>query len=83
MNMKKLHKQTLQSQRNFFSAFYGDGFCECSVEERGSLEEIEMAIEECKMMLQESIDRNDKDEIFYWRKMLQENKVNRRELLNI
>lgn len=72
-------KVTLQDMRNFMSDFYGDGYCDC--EDNASVEEIDEAIADCKMMLQESIDRADKEEISFWRRMLQENKVSRRELL--
>lgn len=81
--MAKKHKTTLQDQREFVSAFYGDDFCGGCIEEReATLEEIESAIEDCEMMLQESIERSDKAEIAYWRKVLQENKVSRREMLS-
>ncbi len=81
--MAKKHKTTLQDQREFVSAFYGDDFCGCYEEEsEATMEEIESAIEDCEMMLQESIERSDKAEIAYWRKALQENKVSRREMLS-
>lgn len=81
--MAKKNKATLQAQREFISAFYGDNFCGCCEEEsEATLEEIESAIADCEMMLQESIMRSDKAEIAYWRKALQENKVSRRELLS-
>lgn len=79
---KGRNKVTLQNQRDFFSAFYGDDYCECGSDRNASLEEIDSAIVDCEMMLQESIDRTDKSEISFWRKMLQENKVSRRELLS-
>lgn len=72
----------MQDQRDFFSAFYGDNYCGCGYDENASLEEIDSSIADCEMMLQDSIDRTDKSEISFWRKMLQENKVCRRELLN-
>lgn len=80
--MAKEHKVTLQEQREFIFAIYGDDFCVCNGEEKSSLEEIENAIADCKMMLQEAIERSDKAETAYWRKALQENKVCRRELLS-
>ena len=81
--MAKKHKVTLQDQREFVSAFYGGNFCGCCEKEgEKTLEEIESAIEDCEMMLQESIRRSDKAETAYWRKALQENKVSRRELLS-
>ncbi|MCX4271652.1 MAG: hypothetical protein OSJ71_05255 [Acetatifactor sp.] len=80
--MAKKHRTALQDQREFVSAFYGDDFCGCCGEEsEATLEEIESAIADCEMMLQESITRSDKADIAYWRKALQENKVSRRELL--
>ena len=81
--MAKKHKATLQAQREFFSAFYGDDFCGCCEWEReATLEEIESAISDCEMILQESIEKPDKEMTAYWRKLLQENKISRRELLN-
>lgn len=80
--MTKKNKATLQTQREFISAFYGNDFCGCCEEKNeATLEEIESAIADCEMMLKESIKRSDKAEIAYWRKALQENKVSRRELL--
>ena len=81
--MAKKHRTALQDQREFVSAFYGDDFCGCCGEEsEATLEEIESAIADCEMMLQESIARSDKEDIAYWRKALQENKASRRELLS-
>lgn len=79
---KGSNKVTLQDQRDFFFAFYGDDYCGCGSDGNASLEEIDSAIADCEMMLQESIHRADKSEISFWRKMLQENKVSRRELLS-
>ena len=73
-------KNTLQKQREMYSMMFGDSGC--PVNENCTLEEIEQSIEECKSMLTEAISRSDKDEISYWRKLLQENKVHRREILN-
>lgn len=72
-------KETLQSQRDFYSAFFGEEICggECEV----TIQEIDEAINDCIMMIDYSIDRGDKEEISYWRKMLQENKVQRRMLI--
>ena len=73
------HKQTLQSQREFYAAFFGDGFgCECAMKFTGTKEELNEAIAENTMMLQDSIDQGDKDEIAYWRKLIQEQKTLRR-----
>lgn len=79
MKIKDKNKVTLQSQREFYSAFYGEELC--GNEEPVTEEELDEAIAECKMMIEYSIDRGDKEEISYWRKMLQENKVQRRELI--
>lgn len=79
--MAKKHRTVLQDQREFVSALYGD-FCGCCGEEsEATLEEIESAMEDCEMMLQESIRISDKAGMAYWRKALQENKVSRRRLL--
>lgn len=78
--MKKKQKNTLQSQRDFYAAFMGDETQCCSMEEF-SIEELDEAISDCMAMLQYSIDQNDKNEISYWRKLLQENKVQRRMLI--
>lgn len=78
--MKKKQKNTLQSQRDFYAAFMGDETQCCSMEE-SSIEELDEAISDCMTMLQYSIDQNDKNEISYWRKLLQENKVQRRMLI--
>lgn len=77
--MKSGSKNTLQYQREFYSAFYGEDIC--GIEETATEEELDEAIAECKMMIEYSIDRGDKEEISHWRKMLQENKVQRREML--
>lgn len=78
--MKKKQKNTLQSQRDFYTALMGDEIPCCAVEE-SAIEELDEAIADCIAMLQYSIDQNDKNEISYWRKLLQENKVQRRMLI--
>lgn len=72
-------KRTLQVDRDFYSDFYGDTSCN-SVEEP-DLDELENSITDCIEMLRYSIDHNNKEEIHFWRKMLQENKVLRRKLI--
>lgn len=52
----------------------------CCDENEATIEELDEAILNCTAMLQYSIDLNDKNEIAYWRKLLQENKVQRRML---
>ena len=78
--MKKKQKNTLQSQRDFYAALMGDETPCCAIEE-STIEELDEAIADCIAMLQYSIDQNDKSEISYWRKLLQENKVQRRMLI--
>lgn len=77
---KEKRTNTLQSRRQLIFDMFGDDSCcqNASV----NVEEIDMAINDCQAMLYYAIDRNDKEEISYWRKMLQENKVQRRELLS-
>lgn len=75
----KREKQTLQSQRDMYFALMGEEPCggenECDTPD-----ELNEAINDCYAMLQYSIDQNDREEISYWRKLLQENKVQRRML---
>lgn len=78
--MKGSPKNTLQNQREFYSAFYGEDIC--GAEKTATEEELDEAIADCAMMIEYSIDRGDKEEISYWRKMLQENKVQRRKMLS-
>lgn len=81
--MKKRQKDTLQAERKFYAAFMGDQPLCCyenSVEDSATIEDLDEAIADCNAMLQYSIDLNDKKEISYWRKLLQENKVQRRML---
>ncbi len=72
-------KRTLKKERDMYRSMFGD---DSILEENNHLTEKELdeAIEDCKAMLQYSIDRKDKVEIAYWRKLLQENKVQRRQL---
>lgn len=75
--MKK-QKQTLQSQHDFYFAL----MCEqpCYDDSSATIEELDEAISDCYAMLQYSIDHNDKEETSYWRRLLRENKVQRRML---
>ena len=75
----KKSKNTLQKQRNFYAAIFGES---CPETGNSNLKEIDNAIEDCRAMLYDAIDRSDQNEISYWRKMLQENKVQRREILS-
>lgn len=72
-------KRTLREERDFYSDFYGDEYC--GIEQETDLDELDIAIDECIGMLWDSIDQNNKEEIHFWRKMLQENKVMRRKLI--
>lgn len=74
----KSQKQTLQSQRDFYFAFMGEP--PCYDDSSATIEELDEAINDCYAMLQYSIDLKDKNEISYWRKLLQKNKVQRRML---
>lgn len=76
----KVAKNTLESQRKFYAAIFGEECC--PIQTNFNINDIEDAIAECEAMLCEAIHRSDKDEISYWRKLLQENKVQRRELLS-
>ncbi len=75
----KKSKNTLQNQRKFYVAMFGESCPETGVI---NIKEIDNAIEDCRATLYDAIDRSDQNEISYWRKMLQENKVQRREILN-
>lgn len=69
-------KTTLQQQRDLYSDFMHEDTC--PEQEEVSKEKLDEAISDCQIMLQYSIDRGDKEEVSYWRKLLQENKVLRR-----
>lgn len=71
-------KETLQQQRDFYRDLMGETGCPEII--NVSKEEIEKSIVVCRCMLQYSIDHHMKEEISYWRKLLQENKVQRRML---
>lgn len=69
---------TMQEARTEYFAFMGNS---CGVEPIPALSDIEQSIEECRAMLNCAINRTDKEEINFWRRMLQTAKVQRRELL--
>lgn len=69
---------TMQEARAGYFSLMGNS---CQAEPTPELSAIERHIEECKSMLAYAIDRTDKDEISFWRRMLQTAKVQRRELL--
>ncbi len=69
---------TLQEQRDFYAAMFGD--CCPQYACNYTKDDFDEAILDCYSMLQYSIDQNNKEEISYWRKLLQENKVQRRML---
>lgn len=81
--MQKLgRKITLKEQEDFYVALMGEDVCCNGDNNQSTIEELDEAIDDCIAMLQYSIDVNNKDEIFFWRKLLQGNKVQRRMLLN-
>lgn len=77
----KKPKNTLHERMQHYTAIFGEDSC-CPKENKCSIEEINQAIGECKAMLYEAIERSDRQEISFWRKMLQENKVQKREMLS-
>ena len=70
---------TLQERENFINDFYGEDWCCPSTEL--TLKDIDENIEECKAMLDYSIEKTDNHEIAFWRKMLQQAKVQKRSIL--
>ena len=69
---------TMQDSQVEYFAFMGDSCCaECEP----TLSDIDQSIAECMAMLDNAIYRTDKNEISFWRRMLQTAKVQRRELL--
>lgn len=70
---------TMQDAQAEYSAFMSDDSCITELE--SGLSDIARNIEECGAMLDCAIHRADKDEISFWRRMLQKAKVQRRELL--
>lgn len=68
----------MQEANTEYVSFMGET---CVAEPTLRLGEIENNIEECKSMLDRAIYRADKEEINFWRRMLQTAKVQRRELL--
>lgn len=73
---------TLQEERKAVFDMFGEDYV-CSENNSLSIEELDESINECYNMLLYSIDRQDKEEIRYWRKMIQENKTQRRMMLAI
>lgn len=73
-------KQYLQQGEEFYKAMFGEECC-CE-EEDATLQELDVAIADCQAMLDYSIDLNDKNEIAFWRKLLQKNKMQRRLLVS-
>lgn len=69
-------KNILEAQREMYFLLFGD---ECPVE-GNSISDLDSAIVDCEAMVRYSIDSNNKEELSYWRKLLQENKVLRRQM---
>ena len=70
---------TLQQEREAILAFFGDEDI-CYSESALTRSELDEAIGECHCMMLYAIDRGDKEDAAYWRKMIQENKIKRRQL---
>lgn len=68
---------TLQQEREAIHAFFVDEDI-CFTESTLTRDELDEAIGECHCMMLYAIDRGDKEDAAYWRKMIQENKVKRR-----
>lgn len=79
MKKKCNYKMTLQLQRELYADLFGDE--SCGVEQNTTVQQIDDGIDNCIAMIDYSIDLGDKEEISFWRKMLQENKVQRRKML--
>lgn len=73
---------TLQEQRDMYSKMFGDDKCCSDTTEIKDCSSYDDAISDCVAMLQYSIDQGNKKEVSYWRKLLQENKVQRRLLVS-
>lgn len=69
---------TMQEAQSEYFAFMGDS---CGIVSTPTLSDIEQSIEECRSMLDHAIYRADKNDINFWRRMIQTAKVQRRELL--
>lgn len=79
-----MSKQKLQSNEQFLNTFYDPEFsCGVSGEVKLTEAECQQSINECYAMLQYSLDRQDKGEIAFWRKMLQRAKVEKRSMAGI
>lgn len=73
---------TLQEQRKMYSLMFGDDSCHFDETEIRECDSYDDAISDCMAMLQYSVDQGNKEEVSYWRKLLQENKVQRRLLVS-
>ena len=80
VNMQKV---TLQQQRDLYVEMFGEeSRWPEPVQSENDLQETEEAIAECYAMLESLINRSaHKEEIAYWRKLLQENKMHKRSVL--
>lgn len=78
----KPNKPTLMDERRMYAAMFGD---ERMVEEppvsKENIESYDEAIFLCRWFLEEAIVRNDQTEASFFRRMLQEAKVNKRRAL--
>ena len=71
------NKATMQQEEAMYAAMFGE---ECPSNDV-TLSEINESIDECQAMLDYSLNLANKEEIAFWRKMLQRAKVERREIL--
>ncbi len=69
----------IQSGEEFVRGFYGEDRS-CEMSENLSETEWQQSINDCYSMLQYSLDRQDKDEVAFWRRMLQRAKVEKRSM---
>lgn len=69
---------TMQDEENLYFSLMGE---EPPIEEELTLSEINESIGECRAMLQDALDRKDRDSVKLWRRMLQRAKKQRLEIL--
>ena len=76
--------KVLQSNETFLGAFFGEEFsCPVPSVDVFTDKERQQSINDCYAMLQYSLDQQDKDEVAFWRRMLQRAKVEKRSVASI
>ncbi len=78
MNSLKPKTSLQDAEKAYFDMM---GEAPCFTPASISIEELDTNIQECHAMLSHAITTSDKSEIAFWRKMLQQAKMQRRELL--